>query len=104
MAVQMRDPVTKTTPSSAYVTEGDGRLFLSGHLAKLRYDGEEDGHLHYQIPSETQRGVVYRLDYCPVVATIRYSCPAGMHNVPCSTRGCSSSAMAGRRRGGHNAS
>jgi hypothetical protein len=83
MAVQMRDPVTKTSACSAYVTDGAVRLFLAGYLATLRYDGEEDGHLRYTIPSETQRGALYSIDYEPAEQTLRCSCKAGQNNVPC---------------------
>ena len=83
MAVQMRAPVTTTTPSSRYVTDGAIRLFTAGYLPKLRYSGEEDGHHYLTIPSETQPGIVYTIDYCPAEKTVRCSCPAGQHNVPC---------------------
>jgi hypothetical protein len=79
----MRDPVTTTTRCSAYVNDGAIRLFTLGYLAQLRYDSEEDGTLFYQIPSETQDGVVYTISYTSREDRLHCSCPAGQHNVPC---------------------
>src|SRR5947209_127926 len=83
MAVQMRDPVTTTSRASTYVSQGAVRLFTRGYLAKLHYNGEEDGHHYYTLPSEFERGVLYHIDYHPARRTLRCSCPAGRHNVPC---------------------
>jgi len=75
--------VTTTSPSSGYVTAGAIRLFTAGCLAKLRYTGGEDGHLYFSIPSESQPGMVYQIDYHPARRTLRCSCPAGQRSVPC---------------------
>jgi hypothetical protein len=78
-----RPAMTTTTPCSAYVREGAIRLFTEGYLGKLLFDHQEGDHFYYQIPSESQPGVVYGIDFDPFTGIIRCSCPAGQHNVPC---------------------
>jgi hypothetical protein len=84
MAVQMRDPVTTTTPCSRYVQEGAIRLFTKGYTAKLTYvETPVRGIFTYQLPSESEPGVTYTIDYDIDRAELHCSCPAGQHNVPC---------------------
>ncbi len=78
----IRPPVTTDTTCSRYVTDSALRLFRAGYLAKLSYNTTEDGHLYYNIPSESGQGL-YQIDWCPADDTLRCSCPAGRHNVPC---------------------
>lgn len=83
MAVQMRDPVTTESRCSGYVEAGAIRLFQRGYLGKLQCSAEEDGHLYYSIPSESEQGTLYQIDWDMQAGTLRCSCPAGQHNVPC---------------------
>ncbi len=62
---EARTRVATSSPASEYVTAGAVRLFLAGYLAKLRLNAEEDGHVYYNVPSETEAGVLYQIDYCP---------------------------------------
>jgi hypothetical protein len=73
---------TATIPSFN-VTASAIRLVLAGYLGKLKYNQSEDGHVYFNIPSETRRGALYQLDYDPTKKTARCSCPAGHHGKPC---------------------
>ena len=84
MGLQMaRQPVTTQTRCSRYVDGNAVRLFTAGYLAKLRFTTEEDGHRYYSIPSETQPGTLYSIDYDTSAGTLRCSCEAGRHNAVC---------------------
>ena len=78
-----RPPVTTNSRCSGYVEAGAVRLFQAGYLGKLRLTAHEDGHFFYSIPSESDARTTYQIDYALSGGTLRCSCPAGEHNVPC---------------------
>lgn len=73
---------------SASVNASALRMFMSGYLGKLRWDGtyhDEDGHEHYTwtIPSETRGGLSYMLDLDTATKQVACTCPAGEHDTYC---------------------
>jgi hypothetical protein len=78
-----RPAVTTATRCSRYVQDAAVRLFVRGYLGRLRFDCREDDHLYYTLPSESEQGRTYRIDYGTAEGTLRCSCQAGMVNVPC---------------------
>lgn len=83
MVTQLRAPVTLTTCPSAHVDQAAARLFLAGYLGKLRFTEAEDGHSYYSIPSESEAGQLYQIDWDVAAGTLRCSCLAGQNNVHC---------------------
>jgi len=80
---ETRPRISTATIPSFNVTANAIRLVMVGYLSKLVYNEDEDGHLYWNIPSETQSGVLYQIDYYPADRTISCSCPAGWHGRPC---------------------
>ncbi len=82
MAVEIREPVTMEIHGDT-VTEGAVRMFLAGYLGKLRRIDSEDGHVYYRIPSETEPGRCYQIDWQPATGIVRCSCATGKRKMLC---------------------
>jgi hypothetical protein len=78
-----RPPVTTTTVPSPYVSQSAARLFLAGYLSKLHFIEGEDGRLYFSLPSESQPGTRYQIEWDLNTGALRCTCPAGQQNVPC---------------------
>jgi hypothetical protein len=79
---------TEDGTCSANVNASALRLFMSGYLGALRWDGtyhDEDGHEHHTwiLPSETRAGTSYVLDHDTATKQIACTCPAGEHETYC---------------------
>lgn len=83
MAVYIREPVTIAGRRGGSVTEDAVRLFLAGYLGQLRRTGSEDGHVYFRIPSETQPGRRYQIDWEPATGIVKCTCATGKRRALC---------------------